>query len=222
VHHIFPKSQLYKRKLGKADVNAVANFCFLTKDTNINISNRLPEDYFPEVEDRFPGALASQWIPTDRGLWKLGSYAEFLEARRKLLADELNKRLTSLLPDDMRWLDGPASAVDRAPAALISLGEGDEDEDSQLDSLVAWLGERGINGGLRAYELSDTSGAQVATLDLAWPRGLQEGLGQPIALLLNEASGTIEAASAAGFRCFTSSAALQRFLEAEALSGDHH
>jgi hypothetical protein len=37
VHHIFPKSQLYKRKHRRADVNALANFCFLTKDTNLDI-----------------------------------------------------------------------------------------------------------------------------------------------------------------------------------------
>ena len=63
VHHIFPKAQLYKRKYKRPEVNALANFCFLTKDTNLDISDRLPEEYFPEVEEAHPGALASQWIP---------------------------------------------------------------------------------------------------------------------------------------------------------------
>ena len=58
VHHIFPKSQLYKRRFKRPEVNALANFCFLTKDTNLQISNRLPEEYFPEVEKAHPGALA--------------------------------------------------------------------------------------------------------------------------------------------------------------------
>ena len=49
-------------------MNALANFCFLTKETNLNISDRLPEDYFPEVEAAQPGALASQWIPVDPAL----------------------------------------------------------------------------------------------------------------------------------------------------------
>jgi hypothetical protein len=35
VHHIFPKAQLYKRKYDKSAVNALANFCFLTKDSNL-------------------------------------------------------------------------------------------------------------------------------------------------------------------------------------------
>jgi hypothetical protein len=36
VHHIFPKSRLYstKRAYRRPEVNALANFCFLTKDTN--------------------------------------------------------------------------------------------------------------------------------------------------------------------------------------------
>lgn len=38
VHHIFPKAQLYKRKYSRAEVNALANFCFLTKDTNLDIT----------------------------------------------------------------------------------------------------------------------------------------------------------------------------------------
>jgi hypothetical protein len=47
VHHILPKAQLYKRKHSRPEVNALANFCFLTKNTNFVISNRLAEEYFP-------------------------------------------------------------------------------------------------------------------------------------------------------------------------------
>jgi len=74
VHHIFPKAQLYKLKYQRPEVNAVGNFCFLTKDTNLNISDRLPEEYFPEIENNHPGALASQWIPQNRDLWKTENY----------------------------------------------------------------------------------------------------------------------------------------------------
>jgi hypothetical protein len=37
------KAQLYKRKFKRPEVNALANFCFLTKDTNLNIRDRLPQ-----------------------------------------------------------------------------------------------------------------------------------------------------------------------------------
>lgn len=100
VHHIFPKAQLYKAKsLGfrKSEVNALGNFCFLTKDTNLQISDRLPEDYFPEIEAAHPGALASQWIPNDPVLWKLENFRDFLETRKELLAAELNWQMEKLL-----------------------------------------------------------------------------------------------------------------------------
>jgi hypothetical protein len=77
VHHIFPKAQLYKAGYKQTEVNAVANFCFLTKDTNLSISDRLPEAYFPEIEARHPGALASQWIPNDARLWNSSATRTF-------------------------------------------------------------------------------------------------------------------------------------------------
>lgn len=64
VHHIFPKAQLYRHGYKRAEVNALANFCFLTQDTNLRISDRRTEEYFPEVETAHPGALAAQWIPS--------------------------------------------------------------------------------------------------------------------------------------------------------------
>src|SRR5690606_6944731 len=71
VHHIFPKAQLYKYGYSRAEVNALANFCFLTKDTNLRISDTLPEKYFYKVERNHPGALSSQWIPMDESLWRI-------------------------------------------------------------------------------------------------------------------------------------------------------
>ena len=57
VHHIFPKAQLYKRSFKRPEVNALANFCFLTKETNLQITDHLPEAYFPEVEKELPRGL---------------------------------------------------------------------------------------------------------------------------------------------------------------------
>lgn len=39
VHHIFPKAQLYKRKHPRPEVNALANFCFLTTHTNLDMTD---------------------------------------------------------------------------------------------------------------------------------------------------------------------------------------
>jgi len=216
VHHIFPKAQLYKRKLRRAEVNALANFCFLTKDTNLNIRDRLPEVYFPEVEARHPGALASQWIPDDPELWKAENFRDFLEARKALLAAEVNKRMEDLLHGDTRWLAGPSAAVP-APVAVVG-GISGEEEEQQLEALNNWMEERGLPRGVLAYDFADPStGEQRAVFDLVWPNGIQEELSQPVAVLLNEGAETLAIASQAGFRCFTGVGDLQHYVNAEIL-----
>mgnify|MGYP007053802681 CR=1 FL=1 len=136
VHHIFPKAQLYKANVGRAKVNARANFCFLTKGTNLEISDTRPEVYFPEIEKRHPGALASQWVPMDEDLWRIENFDRFLEARRKLLADEANRVFKELLNSDERWLAamGPATPSVPGSSAGHVLGgvSSDEEEDPQL------------------------------------------------------------------------------------------
>jgi hypothetical protein len=217
VHHIFPKAQLRKRNFKKPEMNALANFCFLTKDTNLDISDRLPEVYFPQIEQAHPGALASQWIPNDPTLWKAENFREFLEARKLLLAAEVNKRMEELLHDDTHWLAGPAAAVPAAPAVVGGITS--EEEEAQLESLNAWMEEQGLPRGELAYDFSDPeTGEQKAVFDLAWPSGIQEELSQPVAVLLNENPETIAVASQAGYRCFTVIVECQHYVQAEILA----
>ena len=82
VHHIFPRKVLKSAKYRRQQINAVANFCFQTKVTNLRIGARPPEEYFPEIEEKHPDALASQWIPMDPELWKVDGYLDFLRAKR--------------------------------------------------------------------------------------------------------------------------------------------
>lgn len=215
VHHIFPKAQLYKRKFKRPEVNALANFCFLTKDTNLNISSRLPEEYFPKVEQAHPGALESQWIPTDPALWKIENFREFLEARKMLLAAEVNRRMEELLHGDMRWLAGPTAAV-----SVVAMNGGitSEEEEEQLEDVNNWMEAQGLSRGLLAYDFADTdTGEQKAVFDLAWPSGVQEELSQPVAVLLNEGTETIGIASQSGYRCFTTIPEFQRYVKVEVL-----
>jgi hypothetical protein len=216
VHHIFPKAQLYKLNHKRADVNALANFCFLTKDTNLNISARLPERYFPEIEAKHPGALASQWIPTDPGLWKADSYLEFLEARKVLLAAEANKRFEELLHGDARWMGAVAPLF-----ALQTQGVGgvaSEIEETELDALNDWIEGQGLPRGQVSFDYADPeTGMQRAVFDLAWPDGLQSGLSGPVAVLLNEETDVLSLASAAGFRCFTVPSDFRAYVEDEIL-----
>lgn len=121
-HHIFPQAQLYKNGydvdnlLHRSIINEIANRVFLTPDTNIEISDRLPEDYFPEVESRYPSALTKQFIPMDQSLWKLNRFESFLQARRELIALKFNEFMASLISE-------PEIVHERPIAELIKLGE---------------------------------------------------------------------------------------------------
>ena len=215
VHHIFPKSQLYKRNYKQQEVNAIANFCFLTKDTNLNIGNRLPEEYFPVIEERYPGALASQWIPSEQELWKVENFRHFMEERKRLLADEINHRMEELLHGETRWLMGPQEIV--SVSAPVGGGLGDEEED-QLEELNKWIEKQGLPRGVVAFDFADEeTGEQKAVFDLAWPDGIQEELSEPVAFILTDESEALSIANAAGFRCFTSTDAFKRYVEKEIL-----
>lgn len=226
VHHIFPRALLYKGGHRRPDVNAVANYCFLTQETNLAISDRAPEIYFEEIEEKHPGALESQWIPMDRSLWKLDRYLDFLEARRELLAAAGNSLLDGLYPQ----------AADLEPeASLVSIetvevtivksvavppgGVDDEAEERLLLECRAWVTSQGLPEGDYEYELTDAeTGEQVAILDLAWPNGMQEGLSEPVAVLIGEGPATLNAANSAGYRYFTDVATFQHYVEHEVLA----
>lgn len=217
VHHIFPKAQLYKRNFKKPEVNALANFCFLTKDTNLNILDSLPENYFPRIEDAHPGALASQWIPLDPNLWKVANFRDFLDARKVLLAAELNKRMENLLHGDLRWLSSSANLTQQS--AQVIGGITSDEEEEKLEEINQWMESQGLPRGVVSYDFTDpSSGEQRAVFDLAWPNGIQEELSQPIAVLLDEDATLVAHASQAGFRCFTSVATFRNYIKHEALS----
>ena len=217
VHHIFPKAQLYKRNYKRPEVNALGNFCFLTKDTNLSISDRLPEAYFPEIEAAHPGALASQWVPMDPALWKIENFLDFLEARKELLATEVNQRMEDLLHGDTRWLAGPSAAASEA-AAVVG-GISGEEEEAELEALNGWMEAQGLPRGVLSYDFADAeTGKQKAVFDLAWPSGIQEELSQPVVVLLNEGAEIIALASQAGFRCFTAVNEFHKYVQAEVLA----
>ena len=217
VHHIFPKSVLYKRGYKRREVNALANFCFLTKDTNLEISNQSPHKYFAQVEKHHPGALASQWIPEDERLWKVENYLDFLEARRELLADELNTRMQDLLHGDDRWLKDSAPL---APVEVEAKAQDEDNESAELDALNDWMVSQGLPKGLRDYECVDeATGEPVGVFDLAWPKGVQEGLSQPVVVLLDEEDALGESAGEAGFKVFRTIGRFRRYVEREVARG---
>jgi len=216
VHHIFPRAQLYKHGYSKSEVNSLANYCFLTKDTNIRISDRLPKNYFPEIENAHPGALASQWIPDDRNIWEIDRYREFISERRTLLCNEINERLTDLLHGEMLWaMESSSRNEGRLQEDVIVTNN--DDIEYLIQQIDDWVAEHSLPSGEKQYNCSDeTSGEQLAIFDIAWPNGIQEGYSQPIALLLNDTS-SLEFAASKGFRCFSSIEQLKNYIEDEIL-----
>lgn len=78
---------------------------------------------------------------------------------------------------------------------------------------------QGLPTGIVGYDFADPgTGQQKAVFDLAWPNGIQEGLSQPVAVLLNESSEVLAIASQAGFRCFTTPGDFRRYVESEILA----
>ncbi|MFP3987144.1 DUF262 domain-containing protein [Streptomyces sp. E11-3] len=227
VHHIFPKARLSEADYPRSEINAVANFCFLTKDTNLKVGARLPEEYLADIEDRHPGTLASQWIPLDRDLWRMDRYRDFLAARRELLAQAANTFLTSLR-DGTSPQEGstptPRSGLSplplplplpptRRPAPIPSPAPA-VDAQPGVEELATWLGQVGMSTPEYDAEVPNPRDGHVMTVAAAfWPNGLQEEAGSPV-VLSPDPDDTDEAAlEAAGFQIFHSPGALRAYVE---------
>jgi hypothetical protein len=225
VHHIFPKALLYKHDYTRAEVNAIANFTFLTQQTNLLVSDRDPSEYLPAFASKHPGVLESHWIPMDPALWKVEHYNDFLAARRELLAKAANDFLDSLVAGVFPHADAVPPITER-PVVLtehartaVPGGPQSEEEEQHLQLINEWVAEHGLPRGEFAYELlSGESGAPLAILDLAWPNGLQEGYSDPVALLLDDPTEAHEAANSAGYRYFTDAEAFRDYVEREILA----
>jgi hypothetical protein len=218
VHHIFPKALLYKNGYAKQDVNALANFTFLTQETNLIVSDRNPVEYLEEYAQRHPGVIASHWIPMDRELWRVENYPAFLDARRELLAKAANEFLDRLLIGEVPDADVTTPVLERTPSEVIVEPEGEE---AILKHCNAWVSKLGLPEGELGYELLDPDlNLPLAIIDLAWPNGLQEGYSQPVAILIDEPQTTEEALNRAGFRFFTDIDGFKDYVLREVVASD--
>jgi hypothetical protein len=91
--HIFPQSLLKKAGYDNREINENSNIAFLSGLTNIRKSNKSPSEYFEkEVIPKWRiQALTSQLIPTDKSLWEIKNYKQFLEFRREAIANYMNE-----------------------------------------------------------------------------------------------------------------------------------
>lgn len=206
VHHIFPKAVLHEAGYGRSQVNAVANFCFLTQETHLVIGRRRPEEYFGAVEAQHPGALASQWIPQDQALWRVDHYPDFLAARRELLAAAANGFLDGLRAG---VAGGPVRPLDRLTAPGDALADADSRGDEVM-ALVAELAELGCAEPAVDCEVADpATGEVLAIAEACWPEGLRPGQGDPVILELDPAEADLTRLAELGYEVFTSVGSLR-------------
>ncbi len=207
VHHVFPKALLYDGGYERAEVNSVANFCFLTQDTNLRIGKRYPEEYLAAVAAEQPGALESQWIPTDPDVWKLENYRSFLKARQDLLATAANGFL-----DGLR-VGGSTAEPERVQPAIVTRADELDEREGELDGLLEELSRDGFGRPLIDHEIADPdSGRVLAVAEACWPDGLQTGQGEPVVLELDPGQADLGRLEELGFQVFTSVDSLRGFV----------
>ena len=217
LHHIFPKSLLYKCGYERHEVNALANFTFLTQDTNLKVSNRDPAKYIQEFVEKKPRSIESHWIPMDADLWKIENYRDFLKARRELLAEAANQFLDSLLEGSVPESEAVGSVLDGS-STLFGVPQSEDEEQLLLDANL-WVIDQALPEGEFDYQLvNEGTGELLTILDLAWPDGLQEGYSQPVALLIDEDQETEQMASQAGFRFYTDVESLKQYVRDQILA----
>ena len=176
----------------------------------------------PEFQKKTPGAIESHWIPTDPELWKVENYRDFLAARRELLAAAANTFLDSLLVSQQPAEPVAEPVLERtAPPHLLEAEHPafTEEEERIVRECNDWVRELGLPEGEVMHEAADPStGEPLAVFDLAWPDGLQAGLSQPVALLIEEGDDTEAVANRLGYRFFTALPDFKRYVEREIMA----
>ena len=86
IHHIFPRDLL--ERVGKDQlVDDFANITIISGRANESIGSSPPSRYLKELYDKDPELLKKHFVPTDRELWKIENYEQFLEERRRLISE---------------------------------------------------------------------------------------------------------------------------------------
>lgn len=112
IHHLFPKNYLTKNGVPQSMYNQIANYVFLQQEINIKISDDAPCVYMKKIFDQcltkkpiYGGIvdegelrknLEQNCIPNGFEEMEISDYNNFLEMRRKLMAEKIRKYYFSL------------------------------------------------------------------------------------------------------------------------------
>ena len=205
VHEIFPKQLLANAGYSRAEVNAIANFAFLTPSSAIGLSGLEPERYLDSLDAR---ARQSQWIPEDPRLWRVENYREFVAARRELLAATAHEFLDELVAGNVPWR-GRLEAIAVSPES-----DGSNARSAQITSLVEELVGSGAARPALDAEIADPeTGRPLAVAEAFWPNGLQPGQGAPVVLELDPDEADLHRLAELGYEVFTSVDALRGYVQ---------
>ena len=98
-HHLFPRAWLKGEGIGNLRIiNQMANYALLEWPDNLDISDAPPGDYVPRVRERFKNGdwrkMAELHALPDG--WENMAYSDFLNKRRKLMADIIRRGFEKL------------------------------------------------------------------------------------------------------------------------------
>ncbi|HSW97955.1 MAG TPA: DUF262 domain-containing protein [Candidatus Saccharimonadales bacterium] len=112
VHHLFPKAYLMTKYNSKQDYNQISNFVYAQSEINIRVGNKAPNIYFQELLEQCNGGkmkygnlqskdtlmlnLKKHCIPESIFDMNIDNYFEFLEQRKKLMAEKIKNYYFSL------------------------------------------------------------------------------------------------------------------------------
>lgn len=125
-HHLFPKGHLRDvlHVTSLRQINQVANLALVEWSDNIEISDDAPHEYWPQqLRDKKIGEdrLAQQmwWHALPQGWTDLG-YADFLTARRRLMAEVTREGFKKLSDPNYRPAPATSATPGSADAPLVS------------------------------------------------------------------------------------------------------
>jgi len=89
-HHVFPKA-LLRGRYEQREINELANMAFTSGNTNRRIGKKKPAEYLRRiVQENGDEALVSHAVPLDQSLHEIDRYRDFLDWRRRALAECVN------------------------------------------------------------------------------------------------------------------------------------
>jgi len=146
------------------------------------------------------------------GMDEIPERDEFSHLWVEYLMKQESRYYHEMLVSAVRFRDAeiPDTVVTRTHSEVFDL-----DEEDELLKICQWMTDRGLPSGELYYEAVDENGENAIVIDLAFPTGIQSGLTEPVALMLNEEPDKIGRASNNGYKVFLSTESFIEHMEAQ-------